>query len=453
MTYRTNPAALTGTHQVCPPLLRLTLLPLILFAFVFPTVAQQNFKIGKIEFEGLHRLSTDEIIATTALKIGEPFAVSALDAAAQRLIDSGLFKNVSYQTRANKDQITITFQVEEAKVGSSRVIFDNFVWFTDTELIGAVQRELPSFSGTAPNNGDTVERIVKALQRFLHEHKIEAIVTHMASQDSPGSAVQEHIFTVSGVPMPICTLHFPGAKNVSEAKLLESSKALVGNDYSSKFVSLFAVTQLFPIYRELGQLKAAFSPPSAKIETSATCKSGVELTIPVDEGYIYKWNKAEWSGNKTLTAQELDALLGMQSGQPANGVKLDKASAGIQKAYGRKGFLLARVKSLPEFDDQAQSVVYRMDVVEGPQFRMGRLITRGFSDAETRQLNARWELKAGEIFDQGYSVEFSQKHVGEILRDNFLQRRAQGKPAPSLKWGSNIDREALTVDVTLELTN
>src|SRR6185295_3238615 len=145
---------------------------------------------------------------------------------------------------------------------------------------------------------------------------------------------------------------------ISEDKLRERSKELKASDYSRTFVSLFTANNLIPLYREVGQLKAAFSPPLAKPETSATCKSGVALTIPVDEGYIYKWNKAEWTGNAALTAHELDALLGMQTGQPANGVKLDHASRDIKKAYGRKGFLLVRVVSTPEFDEQAQSVVY-----------------------------------------------------------------------------------------------
>ena len=47
--------------------------------------------------------------------------------------------------------------------------------------------------------------------------------------------------------------------------------------------------------------------------------------------YIYKWNKAEWTGNTALTAQELDPLLGMQAGKPANGRKLDQALASDSK--------------------------------------------------------------------------------------------------------------------------
>jgi outer membrane protein insertion porin family len=425
----------------------------ILLLLVLPVAAQQNFKIAKIDFEGLNRLTADEVIANTGLKVGEPFSLAALDAAAQRLVDTGRFKNVAYRTRPNKDQITIIFQLEEAKVASTRVVFDNFIWFTDVELIGAVKRELPSFDGTAPDTGNTVDRIIKALQRFLHEQKIEATVTHMPSQDDPSNPVQEHVFTVNGVPLPICTLNFPGAQNITEAKLRESSQELRNSEYSRKFVSAFAQRNLIPLYREVGQLKAAFSPPLAKPEATATCKSGVELTVPVDEGHIYKWNKAEWTGNTALTTQELDPLLGMQAGQPANGRKLDQASRAIQKAYGRKGFLLVKLKSVPEFDEQAQSVVFKMDVVEGPQFRMGRLTTRGFSESEANQINAKWELKAGEIFDEGYSEEFLKKHLGEILRDNFRQRAAQGKPAPSIKTESKPDRKTLTVDVRIVMTN
>lgn len=433
-----------------PPLLKLILTLLIL---ALPVVAQQNFKIAKIEFEGLNRQSLEEMIATTGLKIGEPFRLASLDDAAQRLVDSGFFKNVAYRTRPNKDQITIIFQVEEAKVASSRVIFDNFIWFTDVELIAAVKRELPSFDGTAPDTGNTVDRVIKALQRFLHEQKIEATVTHMTSQDDPNSPVQEHVFTVNGVPMPVCTVNFPGAKNIPEAKLRDASKPLRDNDYSRKFVSLFAENNLIPLFREVGQLKAAFSPPHAKPEATATCKSGVEITLPVDEGLIYKWNKAEWKGNTALTSQELDALLGMQAGQPANGIKVDQVQRPLQKAYGRKGYLQVKVKSTPEFDEQAQSVVFKMDVVEGPQFRMGHLTTRGFHEGEASQINAKWALKPGDIFDAGYLEEFGRKHFPEILRDNFQQRAAQGKPAPELKWETKPNRQTLTVDVSLALTN
>jgi outer membrane protein assembly factor BamA len=426
---------------------------LVLLIMPLTVAAQQNFTIQKIEFEGLNRVSPEEAMTTTGLKIGERFALNALDAAAQKLMDSGQFNKVGYKTRAASQLITITFQVEEATVTSSRVVFDNFIWFEDATLIGAVKGELPSFTGTAPDNGDTAARIVKALQRFLHEQKIEATVSHMTSQDALGSSSQEHIFTVNGIPMPICSLHFPGSKNVTEARLIEGAKELRGDNYSRKFVNLFATNNLVSIYREVGQLKATFAPPLARPEATANCKSGVEVTIPVDEGAIYNWNRADWSGNSALSAPELNALLPVKAGQPVNGVKLDQAPREIAVAYGRKGYLLARVSSQAEFDDQAQNVVYKMNVVEGPQFRMGRFIPKGFSESETRELLSRWELKSGDVYDAEYRIEFGRNHIGEVLRDNLSRRQAEGKPTPELKWDSKVDWQALTVDLILQLAN
>ena len=415
--------------------------------------AQQTFKIAKIEFEGLTRTSADDLLASIELKVGQNFELAALDAAAQRLIDSGMFKNVAYSTRATGDQINITFRVVETKIGNSRVIFDNFIWFTDAELETAVVRDVPGFAGTAPDSGDTVERIRKSLQRFLLENKIEASVSHMVSQDAPGSSVQEHVYSVTDVNMPICKLHFPGSTAVPESKLIERSRELLSADYSKKFVSLFAANNLVSLYRELGHLKVAFAPPTAKPESSANCKFGVDLTIPVDEGQVYKWNKAEWSGIQSLNTTELDALLDMKSGQVVNGVKLDKATAEVQKAYGRKGHILARVRNVPEFDDKEATVIYKFDVVEGQQFRMGQLLTQGFSERETKMLRDRWGLKPGDIFDDGYLEEFSKKNIGTILRATFEDRRARNRPPPNIKWRKQLNREKLTVDLSAELTN
>jgi outer membrane protein assembly factor BamA len=429
------------------------LLSVCLFILCPTFNAQQTFTIAKIEFEGLNKLSSEEMLATTELRVGQQFELAALDAAAQRLIDSGFFKNVAYRTKPNRDQITITFVVEEAKVATSKVIFDNFIWFSDSDLVAAVRKDVPSFSGTAPDNGDTVERITRSLQTFLHENKIEATVSYMASQDAPGSANQEHVFSVTGIPMPICTLHFPGAKNISEDQLIESSKSLIGNDYSHKFVSLFSNNTLFTLYRERGQLKAAFAPPIPKPEETANCKAGVDLTIPVDEGLIYKWDKAEWLGVTALKAEDLNSLLGMQAGKPANAVKLDKATKEIEKAYGRKGYMATSIRSVPDFNDATETVTFKMDVREGPQFRMGRFTTRGFTEAMDKALHERWALKTGDVFDDGYALEYSQKQMNEITRVLFLERRAQNKPAPNLRFENKIDRKTLTVDITLELTN
>ena len=151
--------------------------------------AQTGRKIAGIETEGLQTLTTETVIATSGLKIGEAFSVEATDAAAQRLVNSGLFKRVGYRTRNVGANVTITFQLEEVKGQSSPVVFDNFIWFSDEELAAAIKREVPSFNGSAPDIGNTNEAIKKALQNLLAERKLPGQVEYNLTE-------HEHLFRV-----------------------------------------------------------------------------------------------------------------------------------------------------------------------------------------------------------------------------------------------------------------
>src|SRR5215212_8252852 len=181
-------------------------------------LAQAARKVAAIETEGLQALTTETVIATSGLKVGDAFSVEATDAAAERLLGSGLFKNVGYRTRTVGTNVTITFQLEEIKGQSSPVVFDNFIWFSDEELAAAIKREVPSFNGSAPDVGDTTDAIKKALQNLLTERKLPGEVEYNLTE-------REHLFRVIGVPMKICTLHFPGAQSVPEEKLIEATRS------------------------------------------------------------------------------------------------------------------------------------------------------------------------------------------------------------------------------------
>ncbi|MGH9967038.1 MAG: POTRA domain-containing protein [Pyrinomonadaceae bacterium] len=376
--------------------------------------APQAKTIAKIEVQGLQRSTPEEVVATSGLKIGQTFAVDVLDEAAAKLANSGLFKKVAYRTRTSGNAVLIVLLVEETKGGTSPVLFDNFIWFSDDELMAAIRRDVPTFSGTAPDAGETITSITGALQKLLKEHNIEGIVEHMTYQTERANT-QEHLFTVIGVKLPICTLHFSGTKAVSEEKLIKNSKELAGTEFSRRSTGVFAVTNLYPLYREVGHLRAKFGEPLAKPLESANCKTGVDLTIPVDEGPIYSWEKAEWSGNRAMSLAGLDTALGMTSGEVASGLKLDKGLANLRKSYARKGYLTASFRDRPEVDDVALRVTYKINVSEGPQFRMGNLIVRGFSEGEERFLREKWRLMSGDVFDQGYLEEFLNTSFGVVM--------------------------------------
>jgi outer membrane protein assembly factor BamA len=377
-----------------------------------PAFGQQKQPLGRLEFVGLKRLTREQVTAMSGLKIGQMVDATALDAAANELLKSGLFRRLSYRVHSAGNQAVVTFQVEESAV-SLPVTFENFVWFSDDEILAAVRRDVPYFNGTAPASGETPDKIAAALQRLLTEKHIAGQVDYLpyVSKDK-----QELLFTVKGARIPVCSLHFPGASAVKESELVKASQELFKMDYSKKDIATFAPVKLLPLYRHIGYLRAEFQPPTASLETGAQCAGGVNVTIPVTEGASYRWAKSIWDGNDKLTVEDLGTALGMNPGDLADGLKIDAGLKNVAKAYGSRGYLSTEINQTPDFDDSAMLVTYRFKINEGSRFFMGKLIVNGLTPADTDDLKSKWTLGPNTVFDLSYLEQFRQGPLREFLR-------------------------------------
>ncbi|MBD0371549.1 MAG: hypothetical protein ICV60_11980 [Pyrinomonadaceae bacterium] len=397
-------------------------------------------RLARIEFKGLERLKEEQAVAASGLKIGQQIDTNMLDAASQSLIDSGLFKKLSSRYHVDNGQVTVTFTVEEASAAIP-VVFDNFIWFSEEELLGAIRRDVPTFDGTAPETGTLTDQIARSLERLLKERNIQGQVEYKPSADPSGRNAKQ-VFSVTGVPLPLCSISFPGASGISESELVKNSRPLMSNDYSREFVTEFAKSNLIPLYQVKGHLRAKFLSPKAVPQSSKDCKDGVAVTIPVEEGLVYSLGKVEWEGANALGGPELETSLGMKAGEVANGVKFADGLKAVRAAYGKRGFLALRLNPSPDFDDANRRVSYRIGVTEGPQYRMGTLVINGLSEADAERLKSRWQLQPGQIYDASYLKSFLAKARMEIMSALSSGRKGIGTEEKS-------DRQKLTVDVII----
>ncbi len=405
-----------------------------------------QMRLSKIEVAGLQRVTEARVVEASGLEVGQQVDVAALDAAAERLLGTGLFTKLGYRYRTKGVEAVVTFEVEESKAERNLpVVFDNFVWFTDEELARAVREELPTFDGNAPESSGAVAAVTRALERLLRARKIAGQVDYMPSADMAGGNAK-HVFSVKGVSVPICALRFPGASAIAEKELVGNSTPLLKADYSQEFVEGFAEATLKPLYWQRGHLRANFGRPGATIAAANTtagadnCKGGASVSVPVEEGAAYSWEQAVWAGNAALTAAELDAALGMKTGEIADGLKINKALREVREAYGRKGYIFLSLKPRQEFADETRRVTYAFDIKEGAQFRMGTLAVTGLAAADANRLKEKWTLRAGDVYDASYVDEFLKKNLMTVSRPGTLQQ---------METSVKPDRQKLTVDVTL----
>jgi len=417
---------------------------LAVIVLLLPATAQQRQTLGRLEFVGLKRLTRDQVVAMSGLQVGQVVDAQVLDTAAGELLKTGLFRKLSYRVHNSpNNQAIVTFQVEESAV-SLPVVFENFVWFSDEEIVAAIRKDVLYFNGTSPASGETPDKIAAALQRLLSEKHITGQVDYLpyVSKDK-----QELLFTVKGARIPVCSLHFPGASAVPEADLVKASQALFKTDYSKKDIATFAPLNLLPLYRHRGYLRAEFQPPGATLETSAQCSGGVNVTIPVTEGPSYRWAKSIWDGNDKLSVEDLAEALGMNPGDIADGVKIDAGLKNIAKAYAQRGYLTPTIKESAEYDEAASLVTYHFSVTEGPRYFMGNLIITGVTAAEAEELKSKWTLGPNTVFDESHLEQFRQGPLRDFMRAKAQRSRIGARP--EVEVSERPDAQKSTVDVVI----
>ena len=333
--------------------------------------------------------------------------------------------------------------IRPAKVALQQAIpcvFDNFVWFKDQEIIDEIRKDVPSFDGTAPEAGDSINKILGALERMLKKKGLPKDVEYTFFSGGGYQYRPEHIFAARDAKIPICKLVFQNSPPQIERELQQAAQTLVNKDYSRVITQSFVEVAVVQVYRKYGYLRAGARILSAELDQS--CKSSVVVKVAAEPGIAYTWDKAAWSGNRALSSQSLDAALELKPGDLADGLKID---AGLQAAvivYRKLGYVELQIVPKPVFDDANRRITLNVAITEGSQFRMGDLIVRGVPENGVQLLKGRWALKTGAVYDASYLDDFIKKLVDDKLILPDLAR--------VLKPEFKLDRQKLTVDVIID---
>jgi outer membrane protein assembly factor BamA len=393
-----------------------------------------------MKFTGLNRFSEIQASKATGLQIGDSATQAQLATAVDKLTKSGAFENVSFRYSTNGNSLTVEFQVVEV----SRLlpcIFDNFVWFSDAELDKALRSRVSFYAGGIPESGATSEDVRVALQDMVRANGIPGGVTVIPSIAGLGQPVSAFVYSVMGVAMPIRSVRFAGNAAIPASSLQAASSQMIGRDFSVSYVSQFAGAGLVPLYRKQGYLRARFEKPNGTPlhSNDSGPVQEVAVALSVEEGPEFYWEKAEWTGNRVFTSEELDRLLGMKPKEVANQEKIDAGLTAVKRAYDTRGFIEAAVKPQEILDDTARLTTYNVSVDEGAQFHIGMVHFEGLPEVASKELIKSWQLKPGDVYDASYPSAFVSKvAIGKLKELGIQKTSATVNPKPE-KQKASVD--------------
>jgi outer membrane protein assembly factor BamA len=374
-------------------------------------VPASDAKLIEVKATGSQRFTQEEVAAASGLMVGTTVGDETFRKAARQLGETGAFDAISYSFSYSSAGTKLTFQVTDAEKFVP-AHFADFVWFSDQELLRKVHERAPLFDGEVPAAGRLPDQVSDILQAVLVENGIPGHVEYLRTP-GPNGQLAAIDYSVANVTIRIRNIEFTGA-GADELEQLESAgKRLTGRDYSRTLLTSFTQHAVLPVYHDRGYLKAACSAPQLKVvkavasdEADQHAVTIVDVALAITSGIQYKLTGWNWSGNKSIPAPELQALLHTKTGKPASTVQLEDDLRAVQELYGSRGYVTASIKADAQYDDEAGTVAYLLTVTEGSVYHMGELEFRGIDNALTARLRSAWKIHPGDVYDATYLKEY-----------------------------------------------
>jgi outer membrane protein assembly factor BamA len=395
-----------------------------------------SYKLLSIHVKGLEHFTERDVVSASGLRLGQFAGEEEFKQAAQKLGETGLFTQLNYSYKYSTEGCDLELQVAEND-HLVPIIFDNFVWFSDDELLHMLHDRVPLFDGRVPGGGHLTDQLADALGTILAGHKIPGRVEYMASGPLNGG-IDSYDYKLSMHAIVIRNLDFPGATDPETSLLQTAAKPLSGQDYLRTKMRVQEKFSFLPVYQARGYLKAQFAEAQAKVAEDEG-QTLVDVSFPVTPGVRYKLTDIRFSGNNVFPAEKLRDLIHLKAGEPANSVELEDDLQQIHKLYGTKGYLFAHADAVPTTADAAETVAYQLNVTEDEMYRMGELNIDGIPPENAKKMLAQWQMKKGDPYDSSYS----QRFFSLMYRDFGLHGSYDVVPKEA------IDRQQKAVNVAL----
>lgn len=173
------------------------------------------------------------------------------------------------------------------------------------------------------------------------------------------------------------------------------------NGYDAEIFDV-CLRNLTNFVRSRGYLQAKLGEPRKELR-----EGGLVVTVPVEEGALYRLGEIKIEGADNLTQERARALLDLQREDIANAEAIGKwLFEDLKKLYGEMGYIQYTAEPEPDFravDIAANEGVvdFKVTIEEGRQFKIRSIKFEG-SNVSEKELRNLLLIRACDVFNQQY---------------------------------------------------
>lgn len=363
---------------------RIVALSSLLLSLSFGAMAQNSVVISDIRVEGLQRISADTVFSAMPISVGDSASSASMANATRALFRTGNFDDI----RIGIDGDVLVVGVEERPAISEITIEGNKALETEALLDG--------LKGAGLSEGQVFKRAtldnmrLELTRQYVSQGRYDAsIETDVVAQ--PRNRVSLSINIDEGNNAKIKHINIVGNTVYDDDTLLDEFELKYGGLFSwfssadkySREKLRGDLEKLDSYYLDRGYLK--FNADSVQVAISPNRKS-VYITVNVIEGEKYEISGTELSGDLVLPEDDLERFVLVKKGQVFSQALVTSTEEFLTKRLGNEGYNFAKVRGIPEVNEEDNSVLIKFFIDPGKRTYVRRIQFKGNSKTSDQVL-------------------------------------------------------------------
>ena len=377
---------------------------LILLACFVTSLFSQQVTLSRVNVEGNTTTSDKMIKYSAGLRDGTQIQRSDISTAITRLWDLGLFEDVNIVLN-NESQygVEITIKVAESPI-LNQVLFEGM---TVREARFREKLEIKSGQRIKPNSLDKASRKITEIYKEDGYFNVEVSPSVVVPQDTIVRVdyARDILFTIKeNKKYQLKNIVFEGNNSFSNRKLrkeLSNTKqkkwwTFWVKNYDPKTFNEDKAT-LTSFYQNEGHRDFRVLSDSLIVNEE---DSSLTLQIKIEEGPKYYYRNFIFEGNQIAEKEELNRLLGMQSGDMYSKEQFDKSVyENMMSTYQDKGYIFSSVT--PEIVPAGQdSLDVKFVFNEGNKVYVENIFVSGHEKTRENVIRRELKLYPGDVFSR-----------------------------------------------------
>ena len=393
--------------------------------------------VESVDVIGNRRLRREDILYYVQTRPGDTYNEAQVQRDMASLLALGFF--VKTDTRVVMESgvrggVNIIYYVKELPI-IRELTFEGMKSVTESEVLKAFRERRVGISKESVYDPVKARGAIRVLRELLASKGHPNASVSVSDTEVSATSTSINFLISEGRRVRVVEIAFEGNQTFSDGALRSQLKLVKEAGMISRFKGQdildrekldYDLRNVVNYMRSKGYLQARLGEP--RVEDLGLRRTGVPLvpvpflastddalrvTIPVNEGKIYRVGEVKVTGNSIVSEQQITAILGLKTGEIADGQRVSKALfEDLKKYYGSQGFIEYTAEPEPTFRENPQNpeegiVDFAIDIQEGKQFSLRRLEFIGNTFTRDYVLRREFLLSEGDIYNQSlfeYSV-------------------------------------------------